>query len=719
MSTMLLTVAALSLIISVSVYYFAKEVQLSNIDKKLLRWANYSKTTLPDNFHDRIVNKTTVSKKQFDKIVARNNQRCLEMDLQYLWSVLVLDPDTIVFTTSTSPLKDISQNDYAEFFEVHSDPEAFETALKAMKPVFSTFHNKWGYGRMVLVPEYDSKGRVFMFGASVSIDSILAKQKKIAFSALGISFGILLLGFIYSLLLSSFFSKPIVKLSNMADYISRGHFDCTLELKGANELVKLSRTINKMTMTIKKNIQELKESELEGKQYKRMLDYTEDGIFSYKLKDGQILNANRGFIKIFDLNCDPEDLAGKNINEQFFNIENTDLVNETIKKEKRVHNYELHFKTLKGEVRWVVYDSFVVTNKDTHEQIAEAKIRDITAQKKLENEKNTTLKFLNLINKSRSLKELISFAADFIQEESGCGAIGIRLKKDEDYPYFEYRGFADEFILIENSLCSKNGEGEIKRDLKGNPVLECMCGNVICGRFDPSKPFFTKNGSFWSNCIAELPDSTIEENRKANMRNRCKGEQYNSIALIPLTTGNKIFGLLQLNDIRKGMFTLEKITLYENLSGYLGVAAAKFEAEEELEKYRDHLEKLIAERTEQLNKQKERLLLAEQIAHVGSFEWNIRTNSFHMTPELKRIYGIEAEECKETREAWEKLIYPHDRAYVNNLTEQLFQTGAQAEGEWRITRADGNIRWILGRFEIFRDESGRPLFLSGVNFDIT
>jgi hypothetical protein len=29
------------------------------------------------------------------------------------------------------------------------------------------------------------------------------------------------------------------------------------------------------------------------------------------------------------------------------------------------------------------------------------------------------------------------------------------------------------------------------RDLDGNPVLECMCGNVLCGRFDPALPFFT------------------------------------------------------------------------------------------------------------------------------------------------------------------------------------------------------------------------------------
>ena len=44
-----------------------------------------------------------------------------------------------------------------------------------------------------------------------------------------------------------------------------------------------------------------------------------------------------------------------------------------------------------------------------------------------------------------------------------------------------------------------NEKGIPHCDGVGNPILECMCGNVICRRFDPSKPFFTDYGSFWTN----------------------------------------------------------------------------------------------------------------------------------------------------------------------------------------------------------------------------
>ena len=51
-----------------------------------------------------------------------------------------------------------------------------------------------------------------------------------------------------------------------------------------------------------------------------------------------------------------------------------------------------------------------------------------------------------------------------------------------------------------------------------------MCGNVICGRFDPSKPFFTAQGSFWTNCTTELLASTTEADRQGRTRNHCNGQ---------------------------------------------------------------------------------------------------------------------------------------------------------------------------------------------------
>ena len=215
--------------------------------------------------------------------------------------------------------------------------------------------------------------------------------------------------------------------------------------------------------------------------------------------------------------------------------------------------------------------------------------RDITEDKRAEQERETTVEFLWMVNRTAELSDLVRNATTFFQEKSGCEAVGIRLKEGDDYPYYEARGFPKEFVKMESSLCMRDANFDIVRDSSGNPVLACMCGNIICGRFDASKPFFTLHGSFWTNSTTQLLANTTEADRQARTRNRCNGEGYESVALISLYTAPERLGLIQLNDRRKGMFDPKTIALWERLAGYLAVALAKCRAEEELRKSMEDL----------------------------------------------------------------------------------------------------------------------------------
>jgi signal transduction histidine kinase len=205
-------------------------------------------------------------------------------------------------------------------------------------------------------------------------------------------------------------------------------------------------------------------------------------------------------------------------------------------------------------------------------------------RKKADDERNTTIEFLHLVNESRQTKDLVHAATSFFQTKSGCEAVGIRLKEGYDYPYFEAKGFPQEFVLLETHLCDYDSKGKPCLDCQGSPILECMCGNVIQGRTDPSKPFFTAKGSFWTNNTTELLATTTDSDRQARTRNRCNGEGYESVALIALRVGGDTLGLLQLNDRRKGMYSIEMIEQWERLAGYLAVALSKFQTEEDLKK---------------------------------------------------------------------------------------------------------------------------------------
>ncbi len=191
-----------------------------------------------------------------------------------------------------------------------------------------------------------------------------------------------------------------------------------------------------------------------------------------------------------------------------------------------------------------------------------------------------------------ALKPVLSSIVEHMQSVSDCQCVGIRLNDNGDYPYIVNTGFPDFFVQKENSLCAKDTDGAVVLDDNGNPLLECMCGNVLQGRVNPKLAFFTNKGSFWTNSTSQLLQSTTEKDRQSRTRNMCNYSGYESVALIPLRVGNKTLGLIQLNDPRENMFTLTMIKKYESIADQVSaVVCGSFEIQERLNVISDMVNK--------------------------------------------------------------------------------------------------------------------------------
>ena len=194
---------------------------------------------------------------------------------------------------------------------------------------------------------------------------------------------------------------------------------------------------------------------------------------------------------------------------------------------------------------------------------------------------NLSSQILELLNKTSNRTYLMKDILFLVKAATGFEAIGIRLREGEDFPYFETIGFSREFVEAERYLCARDQTGEIIHDSAGDPYLECMCGNVLCGRTNSCLPFFTEGGSFWTNCTTELLASTTEEDRQAHTRNHCNSAGYESVALIPLRYDNKNIGLLQLNDRRKNLFTSNLISFFEEVGSSIAKAIESRQIEDD------------------------------------------------------------------------------------------------------------------------------------------
>jgi len=208
--------------------------------------------------------------------------------------------------------------------------------------------------------------------------------------------------------------------------------------------------------------------------------------------------------------------------------------------------------------------------------------RDVSVEHRYERERENTIELLHLLNTQDAQHELIRNITGYLQQWTGCEAVGVRLRDGEDFPYFETRGFPASFVEAENFLCERDLAGQLARDAGGHPQIACMCGNVLCGRFDPAQSFFTARGSFWSNCTTALLANTTEADRQARTRNRCNGEGYESVALIPLRAGHDTLGLLQLNDHAPNRFTPDLITFLESAADQIAIALTQRRAQQAL-----------------------------------------------------------------------------------------------------------------------------------------
>ena len=334
---------------------------------------------------------------------------------------------------------------------------------------------------------------------------------------------------------------------------------------------------------------------------------------------GRIVDANKAAVRFYGWSLD--ELRQMSILE--INTLPSDTLQNFLKKvaESEGSRFEFRHRRADGSIRWVEVFSNGLESKGNTFLVSI--VHDITERKQIEYEREATIEFLRFTNDSRGTEELIHAATAFIQKLSACEAVGIRLKEKDDYPYYETRGFSEEFVLAETKLCARDEAGRSICDSAGNPVLECMCGNVICGRFDPSKPFFTAHGSFWSNSTTDLLASTSAEDRQSRTRNRCNGEGYESVALIPLQLGKERLGLIQLNDRSKGRFNLETIALLDRLSNYLAVALAKFRAEEKLQAFKEDLEMIVEKQTDELLETQKQYLHAEKLSAIGKLSASI------------------------------------------------------------------------------------------------
>ena len=110
---------------------------------------------------------------------------------------------------------------------------------------------------------------------------------------------------------------------------------------------------------------------------------------------------------------------------------------------------------------------------------------------------------------------------------------------------------------------------------------------------------------------------------------------------------------------------------------------------------------------------------AQQLAVLGSYDWDVRTNTARRSRELCRIFGSTPEAFPPTFEAYLERVHPADRASTQAILERSIRDRTPFDFEERIVRPDGRVRSLRSRGTWIPDATGEPVRLVGICQDIT
>ena len=121
-----------------------------------------------------------------------------------------------------------------------------------------------------------------------------------------------------------------------------------------------------------------------------------------------------------------------------------------------------------------------------------------------------------------------------------------------------------------------------------------------------------------------------------------------------------------------------------------------------------------------LQESERRFRLAVRGSQDGLWDWDVTSSKYYFSPRFKELLGYPPHEESLNRFGdFGSRLHPEDRSRTLDLINLNVLHGTPYSVEFRLKILTGEYRWFLAKGDTTRDESGRPLHMSGSISDIT
>jgi two-component system, cell cycle sensor histidine kinase and response regulator CckA len=135
--------------------------------------------------------------------------------------------------------------------------------------------------------------------------------------------------------------------------------------------------------------------------------------------------------------------------------------------------------------------------------------------------------------------------------------------------------------------------------------------------------------------------------------------------------------------------------------------------------------KVVHDRTEQkrvedaLRESEERLTAALHAAQMGTWRWDITSDTYTFDEALHALFGLGPDEQIRTFADFLERLHPEDRSSVVLAFQRAVDEGVSFNVEFRVPLPGGGLRWLRDQGTVVRDPEGAAQSLTGACVDMT
>ena len=115
----------------------------------------------------------------------------------------------------------------------------------------------------------------------------------------------------------------------------------------------------------------------------------------------------------------------------------------------------------------------------------------------------------------------------------------------------------------------------------------------------------------------------------------------------------------------------------------------------------------------------QRLDTVLRAGRMGTWVWDLETHTSVFNQQEFELLGLEASTGPVSSDVFFQRVHDEDRKELERRVGQAISGSGHFEHEFRVVRADGEVRWIAGRGQVIPSASLGARQMFGVNYDIT